>query len=166
MTADAHRKTSVNSVKCAVITVGDSRTEENDVSGKLMVEMLQGAGHSIVMRRIVRDEAKQIFNAFLEGVGEGAQVILFTGGTGITSRDVTYETLHPRLSKEITGFGELFRYLSYQEVKGAAMMSRAFAGVIGRSLVFCLPGSPEGVRLAMEKLIVPELGHLVREAFR
>ncbi|MCL4346535.1 MAG: molybdenum cofactor biosynthesis protein MoaB, partial [Candidatus Thermoplasmatota archaeon] len=109
---------------------------------------------------------ESIRSALYNMLNEKCDVIIFTGGTGITSRDITYESVEPELNKKIPGFGELFRFLSYQEIGSAAMMSRAFAGVVRGKVVFCLPGSPDGVRLAMDRLILPEIGHAIREARR
>ncbi len=127
---------------------------------------IEGGGHSVLSRRVVRDDVQALNDVFDEMMGTGSNAIIFSGGTGITSRDLTYETIARRLDKRIDGFGELFRYLSYAEVGSAAMMSRAFGGLSAGTLVFCLPGSPDGAVLAMEKLILPEIGHLVREAKR
>lgn len=166
MTAEEHRRTGNLKAGCAVVTVGDSRNEGNDTSGRLISEMLSSAGHSVVLRRIVRDEPEEIRHALYDAVGKDAQVAILTGGTGMTGRDVTYETVYPLLRKRLDGFGEIFRLLSYQEIGAAAMLSRAFCGVYGRMIVFCLPGSPDGVRLAMDRLILPELGHMLREVSR
>ncbi|MEM3852392.1 MAG: molybdopterin-binding protein [Methanomassiliicoccales archaeon] len=148
------------------MTISDSRTKKCDTSGELMKSLVEKAGHTIVLRKIVRDEIDQIREAVAEAAARGADVVVTTGGTGITGRDVTYEALYDRMSKHIDGFGELFRYLSYEQVGAAAMMSRTFAGVYGGMVIFCLPGSPHAVELALQRLILPELGHLVREALR
>jgi molybdenum cofactor biosynthesis protein B len=127
--------------------------------------MLAQAGHTICGRRVVRDDTVSIASA-VEIASEGMddpEVIVITGGTGITSRDRTPEAVRPLLSKEMPGFGEVFRQLSWDEVGPASVLSRAFAGVMGRTLIFALPGSVNAVRLAMDKLIVPELGHFARE---
>jgi molybdenum cofactor biosynthesis protein B len=160
-----HRAQAPDKVCCFVLTVSDTRTEENDGGGALIKELLHDAGHQLVGYRIVKDEAQAIAEAVtqtIDGVDE-PETIIVTGGSGIGARDVTPEALRPLLTKELPGFGEVFRVLSWDEVGAASMLSRAFAGVIGRTLVFVLPGSTNAVRLAMEKLIVPELGHLVRE---
>ena len=149
-----------------MLTVSDTRTLETDRGGALIEEMLTGAAHIVTAREVVRDEAALIVDAVknaMNGVAE-PDAILVTGGSGISSRDVSPEALRPLLTKEMPGFGEVFRLLSWEEVGPATMLSRAFAGVIGGTLLFVLPGSTNAVRLAMEKLIVPELGHLVREA--
>lgn len=160
-----HRAEAPDSVRCFILTVSDTRTIETDKGGLLIETLLQEHGHIVTARDVVRDELERIQGAVteaLEGIGE-PEVVLVTGGSGIGLRDVTPEALKPLLTKELPGFGEVFRVLSYEEVGAATMLSRAFAGVIGRTLLFVLPGSTNAVRLAMEKLILPELGHLVRE---
>jgi len=161
---EAHRRTATSELRCAVITVSDTRTFQTDRGGQLAGELLQKAGHQLVDRAIVRDDVEQIrgkVNALLQG--GSAQVIILTGGTGLSARDQTVEALRPLMTREIPGFGELFRMLSFQEIGAAAMLSRAFAGVMGKVAIFALPGSPAAVQLALEKLILPELGHLLAE---
>jgi len=150
-----------------VITVSDTRTPETDTGGQLVVEKLHSAAHEVVSREIIPDDPQRM--AAL--VGELAarvdvDAILLTGGTGISSRDQTFETISGLLTKPLPGYGELFRMLSFQEIGAAGMLSRAVGGLIGRTVVLTMPGSPNGVRLAMDKLILPELAHLVREARR
>ena len=160
-----HREEAPDCVKCQVITVSDTRTAETDEGGALIEELLAQAGHECVDRRIVPDVREDIATAVRDaedGLLNPAAIIV-TGGSGIGPRDVTPEALRPLLTKELPGFGEMFRVLSWQEIGAATILSRAFAGVMGRTLLFVLPGSPNAVRLAMETLIVPELGHLVRE---
>jgi molybdenum cofactor biosynthesis protein B len=160
-----HRAESPRSVRCFVLTVSDSRTATNDESGKLIQQLLESAGHQIIGSQIVPDEAVAIAEAVriaTEGISD-PEAIIVTGGSGIGQRDVTPEALKPMLTKELPGFGEVFRVLSWEEIGAATILSRAFAGVMGRTLLFALPGSQNAVRLATEKLIVPELGHLVRE---
>lgn len=165
MGVEDHRKTAVASVHCAVLTISDTRAHERDVSGRAIVELLEGAGHVVAKRQILRDEPMDVRDAVLANVG-GVDAIITTGGTGITSRDSTYEAVVGILEKHLDGFGELFRYLSYQEIGSAAMMTRATAGVARGTAVFLLPGSEHAVRLGMTKLILPELGHVVRELRR
>jgi molybdenum cofactor biosynthesis protein B len=160
-----HRKNAPASVRCFVLTVSDTRTVETDASGAAIAQALTDAGHDIVGRRIVRDEPATV-REIVRTESRDAEVILTTGGTGITSRDSTYEAIAAILDKRLDGFGELFRMLSYQQIGAAAMLSRACAGSIGTTAVFALPGSENAVRLAMEKLILPELGHVVRELRR
>ncbi len=162
-----HRRQAPHSVVCAVVTVSDTRTLETDEGGRVLAETLRSAGHGAVHHQIVRDDPTQIRDAVSALTArEEIDAILITGGTGLGSRDQTIEAIQPLLSREMPGFGELFRMLSFQEVGAAAMLSRAMGGLAGRTVVFALPGSPAGVRLAVEKLILPELGHLVREARR
>ncbi|MFZ5443678.1 MAG: MogA/MoaB family molybdenum cofactor biosynthesis protein [Myxococcota bacterium] len=149
-----------------VVTCSDTRTAETDEGGALARQLVIGAGHSLVGSELVRDEAKEIAHALEHALEHGARCVIFTGGTGITRRDVTVETLEPRFEKRLEGFGELFRMLSFQQVGSAAWLSRATAGVVQGALVFVLPGSPKAVALALEKLILPELGHAVREMLR
>jgi molybdenum cofactor biosynthesis protein B len=148
-----------------VLTISDTRTPASDTSGNAIAEALQRAGHEVIGRQLVRDEPADVRQAVSSHVSD-AQVIVTTGGTGITSRDSTYEAIASLLDKTIDGFGELFRSLSYEEIGSAAMMSRACAGTIGRTAIFALPGSEAAVRLALEKLILPEIGHVVRELQR
>lgn len=159
-----HRAAAAQQVRCAVITVSDTRTPATDRGGALAAELFQSAGHLVVARKIVPDDIARIQAAVKELVDEnGPDVIVLTGGTGLSARDVTPDALQPWATREIPGFGELFRMLSYQDVGAAAMLSRAGAVVIHKTAVFMLPGSPGAVRLAMERLILPELGHLVHE---
>jgi molybdenum cofactor biosynthesis protein B len=152
-------------VRCFVLTISDTRTEATDTSGDTIVEALRSAGHEVAGRRIVRDEPDVVREVVVSATPE-VEVVITTGGTGITSRDSTYEAITSVLDKRLDGFGELFRMLSYQEIGSAAMLSRAVAGTIGRTAVFALPGAQHAVKLAMEKLIVPEIGHVVRELRR
>ncbi|HSC28136.1 MAG TPA: molybdenum cofactor biosynthesis protein B [Vicinamibacterales bacterium] len=165
MSSDAHRADAPRSVRCFVLTISDSRTAADDTSGRAIVEMLTSAGHEVIGRRIVRDDPAAVRGA-VKGQQSTAEVIITTGGTGITTRDGTYEVIAALLDKRLDGFGELFRMLSYQEIGAAAMLSRACAGTMGRTAVFTLPGSEAAVRLAMQRLILPEIGHVVRELRR
>ena len=153
------------SVKCKIITVSDTRDKDTDKSGKLMIELLTEAGHEIIDYVIVKDEANPIRDAVIQGcVNDNIDVVLTNGGTGIALRDVTIETVQVLFTKEITGFGELFRFLSYQEdIGSSAILSRAIAGVYLNKAIFSTPGSTGAVRLAMKRLILPEIGHVVRE---
>lgn len=165
--ARQHRAESPSSVRCVVVTVSDTRTLETDTGGALAAELLATAGHQLVARHIIPDEPA-LMRHLLEQTARGGEcdAILLTGGTGISSRDQTFETVSTLLTKALPGYGELFRMLSYQEIGSAAMLSRAVGGTLGRVVVLTMPGSPNAVRLALEKLILPELGHLVREARR
>ena len=151
-----HKAHAPRSIGCWVLTISDSKTPATDTSGALIRELLAGAGHEVVGSEIVRDAC-----------GNAAvQAVIMTGGTGITSRDATFEAVEAMLDKRLPGFGELFRMLSYQEVGGAAMLSRAQMGIARGRIIVSLPGSPNACRLALEKLLLPELGHLVRELSR
>jgi molybdenum cofactor biosynthesis protein B len=162
-----HQAAGPSAVRCAVITVSDTRTIETDTGGQTIVTHLAAAGHAVVRREIVRDEPDEM-RALLAGFRDqdDLDAILLTGGTGISSRDQTYETVIRLLTKPLPGYGELFRWLSYQDIGSAAMLSRAVGGLIGNKVLLTMPGSPAAVKLAMTKLIVPELPHLVREARR
>ena len=161
----AHREAALTRVPCAVLTVSDTRDLETDASGALAVELLTGAGHPVVLRELVSDEPAEIAAAVRRALGHPeVRAVVLTGGTGVAPRDVTPETVGPLLDRVIPGFGELFRALSYQEIGSAALLSRALAGLAGGRVVFALPGSRGAVRLALEKLVLPELGHLVGEA--
>ncbi|MBI2851378.1 MAG: molybdenum cofactor biosynthesis protein MoaB [Chloroflexi bacterium] len=162
-----HKEASPRSVNCAIITISDSRTEETDESGKLFKEQLSWNGHKILAYALLKNDApaiEQKINELLKM--EGLQVIITSGGTGLSHRDVTVETVTPMLEKRLDGFGELFRYLSYQEIGTSSIMSRAVAGVISGKIILSLPGSLGATKLAIEKIILPEIGHLVREATR
>ena len=162
-----HRAEAPPSVRCAVVTVSDTRTLQTDTSGQAIADLLTGAGHQVVARHLVRDEPGQIRPLLLAlGDDPGVDAILLTGGTGLGSRDQTFETVSALLNKPLPGYGELFRMLSYQQIGSAAMLSRATGGLLGRTVLLTMPGSRGAVLLAMEKLILPELGHLVREARR
>jgi molybdenum cofactor biosynthesis protein B len=166
-TVAEHKAHAPRAVRCLVCTISDSKTPETDTSGQLLRELLVGAGHEVVASRLVRDEPRDV-RAVIEGAcaDPRVQAVVLTGGTGISSRDQTYETVDGLLDKRLPGFGELFRLLSFQEIGPAAMLSRAQAGVRAGRLVVSLPGSPAACRLALERLILPELGHLVREVSR
>jgi molybdopterin adenylyltransferase len=165
--AAQHRAASPRALRCAVITVSDTRTLETDTGGQTVVELLLEAGHEVAAREIVRDDPTQMRPLVVALCQRGdVDAVLLTGGTGIASRDQTCETIGALLTKPMPGYGELLRQLSYQEIGPAAMLSRAMGGLVGKTVVLTMPGSPAGVRLAMETLILPELGHLVREARR
>ena len=165
MGVEEHRKAAVAGVRCAVLTVSDTRAPETDVSGRTIVEALEAAGHVVAKRQILRDNPMDVHDAVLAQIG-AVDAVITTGGTGITSRDSTYEAVADLFEKQIDGFGELFRMLSYPEIGSAAMMTRACAGVARGTAIFILPGSEHAVRLAMTKLILPEIGHVVRELRR
>ena len=164
---DEHRKQAPRQVNCAVVTVSDTRTASTDVGGRTAVEMLRQAGHRVVAREILPDEPEALAALLQTFCRRGdIEAVLLTGGTGLGSRDQTFETLNRLLEKPMPGYGELFRALSFQEIGPAAMLSRATGGVLAQTVVLSMPGSPAAVRMALERLILPELGHMVREARR
>jgi len=165
MSSQEHKMAAPKAVNCKIITVSDTRDKETDKSGRLMMELLEQQGHQIIDYVIVKDERDSIASEILSGCSrDDIDVILTNGGTGIAKRDVTIETVRNLLDKEIVGFGELFRMLSYQEdIGSAAILSRAIAGVVKNKAVFSTPGSSGAVKLAMNQLILPEIGHVVRE---
>ena len=165
MSVKEHRKEAPKSVRCFVLTISDTRSLENDPSGDAIADALNRAGHQITGRDLVRDVPESVQQTIRTQCSH-VDAIVMTGGTGITARDSTYEAVATLLDKRLDGFGELFRMLSYNEIGSAAMLSRACAGTIGRTVVFSLPGSRNAVALAMERLIVPELPHIVRELNR
>ena len=147
-------------LRLGALTVSDTRTELDDKSGDLIVETLSAAGHEIVVRRIVPDDIEAIRTTFATWQREASlSAVIVTGGTGVTERDVTVEAFQPLVTKEIPGFGELFRWLSYDDIGAATIQSRAFAALCGKVLVFALPGSTGAVRLALDKIVVPQLDH-------
>ena len=161
---EKHREASPEKIRVAVLTVSDTRTPETDTGGNVIVELMQGAGHEISHREIVKDDAPRIEVVLQELLADaGVDAVITTGGTGISARDTTYEVVSRRIDKKLDGFGELFRVLSYEEIGAAAMLSRAVAGASGSKFLACLPGSSNAVRLAVENLLVPEISHLVFE---
>ena len=162
-----HKATSPASVRCFVLTISDTRTPGTDTSGIAIAGLLEANGHEVAGRSIVKDDPDAIRSTLLKQLDSAsAQVIITTGGTGITSRDSTYEVVCNLFDKRLEGFGELFRMLSYQEIGPSAMMSRACAGTAQGKIIVALPGSENAVRLGMTRLLLPELGHLVRELSR
>lgn len=154
-----HKRHARTGLKVGVLTASDTRTPENDASGQLIKEMVTGAGHHAAFYRIVPDDAQRIASAIVENLAQ-LDAMIVTGGTGIAPRDVSADVVHRLIEKELPGFGELFRMLSYQDIGSAAFLSRAVAGVRQGKFIAALPGSTAGCRLAMEKLILPELGHV------
>ena len=162
-----HKATAPTRVNCFVLTVSDTKTSSTDTSGALIRDLLGSAGHRVVDARVVRDEPAEVARIVRDACERpDVQAVILTGGTGITSRDSTYEAVEALLDKRLPGFGELFRMLSFDEIGAAAMLSRAQMGVCARRIVVSLPGSPNACRLALERLLIPELGHLLREASR
>jgi molybdenum cofactor biosynthesis protein B len=161
---EEHKTHAHGPVNCAVITVSTTRTKENDVSGKSIIGFLEGNGHTVLYYEVIKDDISQISRSLEHNLNEeGVQAIIINGGTGIGKKDVTVEAVTPYLEKELVGFGELFRYLSFKEIKSPSMLSRAMAGVSKEKIIFCLPGSTNACKMAMEQLIIPELGHIVYE---
>jgi molybdopterin adenylyltransferase len=162
-----HKAQAPSSVRCYVITISDTRTDRTDTSGRAIAELIAAAGHTVVGRTVVTDDPDLVRGTIERQLANpDVQVVITTGGTGISSRDSTYEVVGAMLQKRLDGFGELFRMLSHQEIGSAAMLSRACAGLVAGRIVISLPGSEAGVRLAMERLVIPELGHLVQQASR
>jgi molybdenum cofactor biosynthesis protein B len=163
----AHKAQAPGSVACYVLTVSDSRTPDTDTGGNAIRTLLEEAGHQVSSHAIVKDEPAQVTAHVREQLANpNTQIIITTGGTGITSRDGTFEAIDALLEKRLDGFGELFRMLSFQDIGPAAMMSRATAGTASGKAIFVLPGSPNAVQLAMTRLILPELGHVVQQLRR
>ena len=167
MSQAEHKARAPRSVSCFIVTVSDTRTEATDTSGRAIADLLTAAGHAVAGRTIVKDEAELVRGTLERQLASAdVQAIITTGGTGITARDSTYEVVTGLLQKRLDGFGELFRMLSFEQIGPAAMMSRACAGLVAGHIVISLPGSEAAVRLAMERLVIPELGHLVEQAGR
>lgn len=162
-----HKKLDNKNIGCAVLVTSDSRTEETDESGKLIKQRLADKGHQVVYYCILKNDTTMLKNKINELVKQdGVQVIITSGGTGLSHKDVTVDTIQQMLEKKLDGFGELFRQLTYQELGTASIMSRATAGVINGKIIICFPGSLGAALLAMDKIILSEIGHLVREATR
>jgi len=159
-----HKKHAPAPIGVALITISDTRTMADDGSGAIAKELIEGAGHAVREYRILKDDQQAVRTAVLELASrEDLRAVILNGGTGISKRDRTYEAVASLLEKRLDGFGELFRVLSFQEIGSAAMLTRAVGGILRDKVVFCLPGSSAGVRLALEKLILPELAHIVGE---
>ncbi|MCA0171576.1 molybdenum cofactor biosynthesis protein B [Bacillus sp. RAR_GA_16] len=165
MSSREHKSSAPTVINCFIVTVSDTRTNETDKSGKIISSFLEETGHKVFERMIVKDEKEEIHAAIKRGVmASDVDAVLLNGGTGISKRDVTYEVVEAMLEKELAGFGELFRMISYTEDIGSpAMLSRAIGGVTGETAIFAMPGSSGAVKLAMSKLLIPELPHIVRE---
>ena len=167
MSVNEHKAQAPHSVGCFVMTVSDTRTDDTDTGGRAIVDLLRAAGHTVAGRTIVKDDPELVRGTIERQLANPqVQVIIITGGTGITSRDSTYEVVDGLLQKKLDGFGELFRMLSYEQIGSAAIMSRATAGLVAGRIIVSLPGSEGAVRLAMERLLIPELGHLAQQAAR
>ncbi len=159
-----HREAAPEKVRVAALTISDTRTPQTDTGGDTIEELVRGAGHEVVERDIVRDEAASIRMKLVDLLARSdVDAVITTGGTGISARDTTYEVVERLIEKRLDGFGEIFRMLSYEEIGAAAFLSRAVAGAVGTKFLVCLPGSRNAVRLAVEKLLVPEISHVVFE---
>jgi molybdenum cofactor biosynthesis protein B len=164
MSQAVHKAAAPRVVRCFVLTISDTRTEETDTSGRAIADLLTQAGHHVAGRAIVKDNPEDVVRVVSEQLaGDACQAIITTGGTGITPRDSTYEAVTSLIEKRLDGFGELFRMLSYHDVGPAAMLSRATAGAARGKIIVSLPGSEGAVRLALTKLLIPELGHMVEQ---
>ncbi len=164
MSLEQHKNAAPARLRFAVLTISDTRDASTDRGGPYLVERVEGAGHAVTRREIVRDEREEIFAAVRAAVGAAdVDLVLTTGGTGIAPRDVTYDTLKALFDSEIPGFGELFRMLSYQQIGAAALLSRAIGGVLGGKVVLALPGSPKALALAMDEIVLREAAHLVQQ---
>lgn len=165
MSSEDHKAVAPSTVRVFVLTVSDTRTDDTDSSGLAICEHLKAAGHHVAGKAIEKDDPARVAELVRQqAVIADIDAIITTGGTGLTSRDSTFEAIDALLTKRLPGFGELFRMLSYEQIGSAAMMSRACAGTIGSVVVISLPGSEKAVRLAMSKLVIPELAHLVQQA--
>lgn len=171
-TAGKHKADALKSLNFAIITCSTSRYKEyvekgklNDPSGDLIIKMLKENGHKVAMRKIVTDDKAEIQKAVMRAIkSRKVDAIITSGGTGISPSDVTVEAVQPLLEKELPGFGEIFRALSYREIGSAAVLTRSIAGVIGGKAIFCLPGSPHSISIALKEIIFPEAGHIIRHA--
>ena len=171
-TPEIHKKDTKKSFSFALITISTSRYEKygdsslpeeaDDLSGKSMMDLLEASGHKVLFYRLVPDEKNSIVNAVLAALASAADIIITSGGTGLAPKDLTIESIIPLFEKEIPGFGELFRYKSLEEIGTSVILTRASAGVVKGKAIFCLPGSPNAVKLALSKIIIPEAGHIVR----
>jgi len=159
-----HKAQAPPAVRCYILTVSDTRTPETDTSGRAIRDLLEGAGHIVSGHDVEKDDPERITTRLRERLADAAtQVIISTGGTGISATDGTFEAVAALFEKRLDGFGELFRMISFEEIGAAAMLSRATAGTVGRKAIFALPGSEKAVRLAMTRLVIPELGHVVQQ---
>ena len=167
MSLEEHKQQAPAALRFAVLTFSDTRALAEDRGGDFLVASVEGAGHRVTHRAVHADDAGEIAAAVRGAVAAAdTDLVLTTGGTGIAPRDVTYDTLKGLLDSEIPGFGELFRWLSYEEIGPATILSRALGGLLGGKVVLALPGSPKALRLAMERIVLPEAGHLVAQSRR
>ncbi|MBU0993697.1 MAG: MogA/MoaB family molybdenum cofactor biosynthesis protein [Proteobacteria bacterium] len=166
MSTSEHKKISPDKVTVGVITVSTTRTIKTDKSGEWIVKRAVKEGHDVILHKVVPDDRERIRESLFQAVYElKLQAVLFTGGTGISDKDVTIEAVKPFFHKELTAFGTIFTQLSYEEIDSAAILSRATAGIIDKTVVFCMPGSLKSCKLACKTIIFPELGHLVKHIY-
>jgi molybdenum cofactor biosynthesis protein B len=171
-TSKVHKEKSPKKLGFAIVTISTSRYQEakarrhmSDESGDLIAEILHGHGHAVVSRELITDDKTMIKETVAKALKSSRiDAVITSGGTGITPSDVTIEAIEPLLEKILPGFGEIFRWLSFESIGSAAVMTRAIAGVVGGKAIFCLPGSPQAVKLCLEKLILPEAGHIILHA--
>lgn len=161
-----HEAEAPKSLKLGVLTLSDTRSAAEDTSGKLLCDELKAAGHEVVLYEVIREDPHVIKETLQKFLGFGIDAVVTNGGTGLTSRDGTIEVAQKLFAKELPGFGELFRYLSFQQIGPAALLSRATAGLVKGKILMCLPGSTKAVKLALERIIIPQLPHMIREARR
>lgn len=167
MGAKDHKKHALKNIGFAIVTVSDTRTQADDFSGALIKKLVVKAGHRVIAYELLKNDKNMIIRAASKLlVRDGVDAVVFCGGTGISSKDITVESIRPMFDKELSGFGEIFRSISYKEIGSAAIMSRAIAGVVEGKIVFCIPGSKNAAKLVMEKLILAECGHILWEAGR
>jgi molybdenum cofactor biosynthesis protein B len=163
MSTKEHKKKAPKSVTAGILSISTTRTIENDKSGLWIRKRAEKEGHKVLFHRVIKDDIDEISQNITEGIADyHPDVILLTGGTGISGRDVTIEAVRPMFDKELTAFGPLFAQLSFEEIDSAALLSRAVAGIVKGTVVFCMPGSLKACKLACKSLIFPELGHLVK----
>ncbi|MFA6089366.1 MAG: molybdenum cofactor biosynthesis protein B [Candidatus Woesearchaeota archaeon] len=160
-TTKQHKQDAPKNVECAIITLSDSRTLNDDVSGNIIKSLLEKEKHIIIEHVVIPDEGKLLVKE-IKKLTSKAKVIITTGGTGIAKRDITVDSLEKLFNKKITAFSSIFAKLSYDDIGSSAIMSRATAGIINQTVIFCLPGSPKAVELGVKKLILPEIGHIVK----
>ncbi len=163
-THEHHKHEATGSLKIAVVTVSTTRDPQTDGSGSLLKELIEKNGHAVTGYAVIPDLVKDIAETVQMFIEDGADAVIVNGGTGVAPADVTIEALKPLFTKEITGFGQLFTLLTYEEIGTAGVNSRATAGIVNGRPVYCIPGSPNACRLAAEKLIMPEIGHTVKHA--
>ena len=164
MSLEEHRRHAFKEINFIIVITTDTRDEKSDISGRIMREMIEDTGYNVISTYFVKNNIDEIKKIFYKLIEENCDIIIFSGGTGISSKDLTVDVIKPLFDREIYGFGEIFRYLSMKDIGSAAILSRACAGVKNNRIIFCIPGSPNAVKLAMKDLILKEAGHLLYEA--